>query len=135
MNRLGTTGIGAGGALAMYTAALDERVKATLVNSYLGKYVINCLDEEHCPCNDIPGIRRDAEMGDVAALIAPRPALFVNGVKDPATTPVARESFEIAQWPYQLLGVPGRARLIEPRRMGHIYDNELAIAWFRRWFG
>lgn len=74
-------------------------------------------------------------MGDVAALIAPRPALYVNGLKDPATTPQARESFAIAHWPYQLLGYPNHARLIEPRRMGHVYDSELAVAWFRRWFG
>ncbi|NLF00325.1 MAG: hypothetical protein GX601_05035 [Anaerolineales bacterium] len=132
---IGTTGIGAGGALSMYTAALDERVRVTLVNSYLGKYVTTCLEEEHCPCNDIPGIRRDMDMGDVAALIAPRPALYVNGLKDPATTPQARESFAIAHWPYQLLGYPNHARLIEPRRMGHVYDSELAVAWFRRWFG
>ena len=78
-SRIGAAGIGAGGALTLYTAALDDRVQAAVVNSYLGKYIVTCLDEEHCPCNDIPGILRYAEMGDVAALLAPRPVLFVNG--------------------------------------------------------
>lgn len=133
--RVGAAGIGAGGALAMYTAALDERVHAALVNSYLGKYVITSLDEEHCSCNDIPGILRYAEMGDVAALIGPRPALFVNGRRDPATTLAARESFAVASHVYRLLGVPRRVRLIEPEEMGHYFDNQLAIGWFRRWFG
>lgn len=131
--RIGATGIGAGGALAMYTAALDERVQVALVNSYLGKYSTTCLDQEHCPCNDIPGIRRDAEMGDVAALIAPRPVLFVNGQRDPASNPGARESFAVLHRAYQVLGVPNRAKLIEPEHLGHTYDNQLAIGWFRRW--
>ena len=131
--RIGATGIGAGGALTMYTAALDDRVKVSLVNSYLGKYVVTCLDEKHCPCNDIPGILRYAEMGDVAALIAPRPVMFVNGRRDPSTGPAARGSFAIARQVYRILGVPQRAKLIEPEEMGHAFDNQLAIGWFRRW--
>jgi len=131
--RIGATGIGAGGALAMYTAALDDRVQVVLVNSYLGKYVVTSLDEEHCPCNDIPGILRYAEMGDVAALIAPRPVMFVNGRRDPASNPTARESFAIVSHVYQLLGLPRHTRLIEPEEMGHYFDNQLAIGWFRRW--
>jgi len=131
--RIGATGIGSGGALTMYTTALDDRIKVALVNSYLGKYVVTSLDEEHCPCNDIPGILRYAEMGDVAALIGPRPVLFVNGLRDPATSSVARESFAIARQAYRLLGAVQRVRLIEPAQMGHYFDNQLAIGWFRRW--
>jgi dienelactone hydrolase len=131
--RIGAAGIGAGGALAMYTAALDDRVRVALVNSYLGKYVVTSLDEDHCPCNDIPSMLRYAEMGDVAALIGPRPVMFVNGRRDPATNPSARESFAIAHHVYRLLGVPRRARFIEPEDLGHSFDNQLAIGWFRRW--
>jgi len=132
-SRIGATGIGSGGAVSLYTAALDMRVRAALVNSYLGKYVITCLDEEHCPCNDIPGILRYAEMGDVAALLAPRPAMFVNGRRDPATSHAARESFAVAHQVYSFLGVPQRIKLIEPEKMGHYFDNQLAKNWFRRW--
>ena len=132
--RVGATGIGAGGALTMYMAALDDRVQVALVNSYLGKYVVTSLDEEHCPCNDIPGILHYAEMGDVAALIAPRPVMFVNGRRDPSTTNAARGSFAIARQVYRLLGATQRAKLIEPEEMGHYFDNQLAVGWFRRWF-
>ena len=133
--RIGATGIGAGGALTLYTSALDERIKAALINSYLSKYVVTCLDEKHCPCNDIPGILRHAEMGDVAALIAPRPAMFLNGRRDPATRHAAQESFAIARHVYSFLGVPRRTKLIEPEDMGHYFDNQLAIAWFKKWLG
>jgi dienelactone hydrolase len=131
--RIGVTGVGAGGALAMYVAALDDRVRVALVNSYLGKYVVTSLDEDHCPCNDIPGMLRYAEMGDVAALIAPRPVMFVNGRQDPSTNPSARESFAVAHHAYRLLGEPRRARFVEPQDLGHAFDNQLAIGWFRRW--
>jgi len=133
--RIGATGIGAGGALTMYTSALDDRVQVALVNSYLGKYVVTSLDEEHCPCNNIPGILRYAEMGDVAALIAPRPVMFVNGRRDPATSHAARGSFAIVHQVYRLLGVPRRAKLIEPEDLGHYFDNQLAVGWFCRWMG
>jgi dienelactone hydrolase len=131
--RIGATGIGAGGALTLYTAALDDRIQTAVVNSYLGKYVVTCLDEEHCPCNDIPGILRYAEMGDVAALLAPRPVLFVNGRRDPATSHVARESLAIARQVYGFLGTPQYVKLIEPEELGHTFDNQLAASWFSRW--
>lgn len=130
---IGATGIGAGGALTMYTAALDERVRVAMINSYLGKYIVTCLDESHCPCNDIPSILSYAEMGDVAALIAPRPVMFVNGRRDPATSNAARESFAVVRQMYRFLGASHQTVLLEPEEMGHSYDNQLASNWFQRW--
>jgi dienelactone hydrolase len=132
--RIGATGIGAGGALAMYATILDDRIRAALVSGYLGGYLASSLDKEHCPCTDIPGILRYGEMGDVAALIAPRPVMFVNGRLDPTTNPKTRESFSIVSHLYQVLGVRRHARLIEPEEMGHYFDSQLAIGWFSRWF-
>ncbi len=65
--------------------------------------------------------------------LAPRPAMFVNGRRDPASSHAARESFSVAHQVYSFLGVPQRIKLIEPETMGHYYDNQLAISWFRRW--
>jgi dienelactone hydrolase len=132
-DRIATAGVGEGGGAAMYLAALDGRVRAAVVSGYLGKYAIAALDEEHCPCNDIPSVLCYAEMGDVAALIAPRPVLFVNGREDPTANPGTRESFAVARHVYQLLGVPRRARLLEPEGMGHYFDNQLASGWLLRW--
>ena len=133
--RIGVAGLGAGGAAAMYAAALDDRVQAAVVASYLGRYLVDSLDRERCTCNDIPGILRYAEMGDVAALIAPRPALYVNGRNDPSTNPYARQGLAIARHAYQVLGVPQRIRLIEPETTGRYFDNQLAVGWLCRWLG
>jgi dienelactone hydrolase len=132
-DRIGVAGIGAGGAVAMYTAALDTRIQAAFVSSYLNKYISASLDQEHCPCETIPGILRYADMGDVAALIVPRPVMFVHGRNDPAGNLGARQSFAIVRHVYHLLGAPRRASMIEPEGMGYVFDNELAIGWFRRW--
>jgi hypothetical protein len=132
-SRIGATGIGAGGALTMYTAALDDRIQAALVHSYLSKYIVTSFDEDHCSCNDIPGIRQYADMGDVASLIAPRPVLFVNGLSDPSSNPAAHESFAVVSQVYRVIGAYNRAQLIELETVGHEYDNQLAIGWFRRW--
>jgi len=133
--RIGVAGIGPGGAQAMYIAALDDRVQTAVVAGYLGRYLVASLDQERCTCNDIPGILRYAEMGDVAALIAPRPALFINGRNDPNANPGAREALAIARHVYQTWGVPQRVRLIEPETTGHQFDNQLAIGWLCRWLG
>lgn len=132
-DRLGATGLGAGGALAMYTTILDERIKVVLVSGYLGAYAAAALEEGRCPCGNVPGILCYAEMGDVAALIAPRPAMFVNGRLEPATTIQARESYRVVNHLYRFLGAHRCARLIEPEEMGHSYDSQLAAGWFRRW--
>jgi hypothetical protein len=60
--------------------------------------------------------------------------MFVNGRRDPATTPDARGSFAIVSHVYRLLGMHRRVKLIEPAEMGHTFDNQLARGWFRRWF-
>jgi dienelactone hydrolase len=131
--RIGATGLGAGGAVTMYLAALDDRVQAAAIYQYLDRYLPSSLDEEWCPCNDIPGILRHAEMGDVAALIAPRPVLFVNGRNDAGTNAGVRESFATVRHMYHFVDAPRKARLVEPEGDGNCFDNPLAIGWFRRW--
>jgi hypothetical protein len=72
-------------------------------------------------------------MGDVAALIALRPVIYVNGQRDPSSSAAARESFATVSHMYRFLGAPRRAKLIEPVDMAYYFDNELAIGWFRQW--
>ncbi|MDZ4686955.1 MAG: prolyl oligopeptidase family serine peptidase, partial [Planctomycetaceae bacterium] len=82
--RIGVTGISGGGAATFWVAAADERVAAACavsgmadLESYVGNRVIN----GHCDCMFLhntfqwPWTR-------IAALIAPRPLLFVNSDND-----------------------------------------------------
>jgi len=131
--QIGAAGVGVGGGLAVYLAALDDRLSAVMASRLLTKYGLVCLGDEYCRCRDLPGILPEAEMGDIAALVAPRPALYNNGASDPATPPAAaRESFAVAQRVYRALGAPNRIRLVESPDSGDTFDHELAVAWFGR---
>jgi dienelactone hydrolase len=131
--RIAATGTGLGGGLALYLAALDERVQAVVIGNYLRPYVQSLLDEESCPCSVLNGVLQRADAGDVAALLAPRPALFVNSRSDPGRDRGVRESFSVAQHAYQVLGVPRRARFVEPAGVGRCFDSQLAAGWLHRW--
>ena len=82
--RIGVTGISGGGAATFWIAAVDERVKAAAPVSGMAdllSYVPNRVINGHCDCMFLyntfqwPWTR-------IAALIAPRPLLFVNSDHD-----------------------------------------------------
>jgi hypothetical protein len=131
---VGALGVGAGGGIAMLAAALDGRVEAVVSIGHLSAYRIACSDPGTCACGDLPGILPHAEMGDVAGLIAPRPALYVRDPGGPRSTlRCARESYAIAQRVYRALEVPNRVKLVESASVGDAFDHELAVMWFSRW--
>lgn len=80
--RIATMGISGGALLSLWTAALDERVRAAVVSGYFCTFRESILSVDHCLDNFVPGVSRLLEMPDFAGLIAPR-ALFVeSGTKD-----------------------------------------------------
>lgn len=84
--RIASLGISRGAAIAMYSAAIDPRVKCAVVASYLNDWQTSLLSFNHCICNFIPGIATYFKMSDVAGLIAPR-FLICEGSKDDITFP------------------------------------------------
>lgn len=83
-DRIGITGISGGGAATFWIAAADERAKAVVPVSGMAdllSYVPNRVVNGHCDCMFLynayqwPWTR-------VAALVAPRPLLFVNSDQD-----------------------------------------------------
>lgn len=81
--RLGMMGLSGGGLVAGFTAALDERIGATVVSGYTNTFKDSILAMRHCIDNYIPGILEWAEMPDLIGLIAPRPLLVEAGSSDP----------------------------------------------------
>ena len=81
--RVGVMGISGGGTISLFSAALEKRIKATIVSGYFCTFYHSIFSLEHCIDNYIPGILQYGEMYDVAGLIAPR-ALFIEaGDRDP----------------------------------------------------
>jgi dienelactone hydrolase len=129
-DRLGTTGLGLGGGLALYTAALDERVRAVVVQNYLGGDIDPVAVQGH-GCDFVPGIRRYAELSDIARLIVPRPVLYAYP-EAATTTQAARVWFDKVRPLYEAIGCPDRTNFIAHEK-GAVYRRVMARGWFERW--
>ncbi|HEX6289531.1 MAG TPA: alpha/beta hydrolase family protein [Herpetosiphonaceae bacterium] len=81
--RIGIMGGSGGGAVALLAAALEPRLRAAVISTYFCTFRDSILAMQHCPCNYVPGLLQDAEMYDIAALLAPRPLLIEAGTDDP----------------------------------------------------
>ena len=81
-NRLGCVGLSLGGRMAMMTAAVDSRIKATVIAGSL-----NCLQERVITrsiggCQTIPGLLKFGDTPEISGLIAPRTILWTVGDRD-----------------------------------------------------
>jgi len=105
VNRVGCLGCSGGGTVTLFSAALDTRIKAALVSSYLNTFRDSIMSVSHCMDNYIPGILNWAEMYDVAGLVAPRALWAESGERD-NIFPVfaARASFERVRKIYEMFG-------------------------------
>ncbi|MBN2303601.1 MAG: acetylxylan esterase [Anaerolineae bacterium] len=128
--RLGVTGLGLGGGMALYTAALDERVRAVVIENYLGGGIDPVIVRGH-GCDFVPGLLRYAQLSDIARLIVPRPALYVYPGNFP-TTPTARAWFDGMRPSYEGFRCPDRTNFIE-HEDGETFRCSDAQAWFNRW--
>lgn len=82
MSRIAVMGNSGGGTSTIYAAAMDERIAAAMPSCAFCGYKESIGVQLHCICNYVPGIMRWFDMGDLAGLIAPRPMVIVNGLKD-----------------------------------------------------
>ena len=111
--RIGCAGLSGGGLQALFLAALDERVQAAVISGYFYGYKDALLRlNSNCSCNYVPGLWLLADMGDIGALIAPRPLLIETGSEDPLNgergAVNAEEQVAIARRAYRLLGAEER---------------------------
>jgi dienelactone hydrolase len=80
---LGCAGLSGGGLQTLWLSALDQRVKAAVVSGYFYGYKESLLVlNDNCSCNYVPGLWQLADMGDIGALMAPRPLLIETGTRD-----------------------------------------------------
>ncbi len=82
-SRIGCAGLSGGGLQALWLAALDERVRCAVVSGYFYGVRDALLKLPNCACNYVPGLWCAVDMGDLGALVAPRPLLIETGDKDP----------------------------------------------------
>jgi len=131
--RLGCVGLSVGGYRSFLLAALDERIKAavdvgwmTSLASNIRRHVVNTVGLTF----HIPGLYRYLDLPDLAALIAPRSVLVMNGSKDTLFPPAGVEkAFQKIAACYQKAGVPERQRC-RLYDVPHEFNREMqAEAW------
>lgn len=123
-DRLAITGHSGGGAVALFAAALDERVSPAVVSSYFCTIEDSYGTIDHCTCNYVPGIADLGETWNVAGLVAPRPIRFLAGRED-HIFPIegVRRAFGRLEPIYEAAGAPDACDRYEFDR-GHGYDAE-----------
>ena len=130
---IGCTGHSGGGTTALWLSALDPRIAVSVVSCYFCSFKASILGMEHCECNYVPHILDYAEMGDLAALIAPRPLRFINGEIDPIfPLPAAQEQLETVRRAYRLYNAEDYVSLTA-HPGAHAYHHGMAQEWFARW--
>jgi len=110
--RIAMTGNSGGGSLTLYSAALDERIAASIPSCAFSTYRDSLQAVDHCACNFIPDISTEIEMDDLAGLCAPRWQLIISGDSDPIF-PISGvyEAFERLQAIYAAAGAADRLHL------------------------
>ena len=134
--RLGCGGLSGGGLQTLWASALDTRIRCAVISGYLYGYKESLLDlHTNCSCNYVPHLYEYVDMGDIAALIAPRPLLVETGTKDPLNGPSGlenvRSQMEIIRRAYRLLGAEG---LLQHDIFAgeHRWNGVQAIPWMKR---
>jgi hypothetical protein len=138
-NRLGCVGLSVGGYRSFLLAALDDRIKAavdvgwmTSFASQIKGHVMNTIGLSF----HINGLYRYLDLPDLAALIAPRAVLAINGSRDRLfALDGVKAAFEKIANCYTKAGAPDRqrCRLYDAPHEFNLEMQAEAWEWLRRW--
>jgi len=120
--RIGCAGLSLGGEMAMWLAAMDERVAATVSSGFLT--TMDQMEKNHCLCWKFDGLRELVDFADIYSLVAPRPLQCQNGMLEPPTqfyVPLARRAMEEVRMIYNDLGRPENV-VLDIHEGGHVID-------------
>jgi oligogalacturonide lyase len=129
-SRIGCAGLSLGGEMAMWLAALDTRIQATVSSGFLT--TMDQMEQNHCLCWKLPGLRQLVDYADLYSLIAPRPLQCQNGRwESPADfwVPLARSAMADIRMAYTDLGRSDQAQLLV-----HDGGHEIALPSLLKFF-
>ncbi|UOQ48341.1 dienelactone hydrolase family protein [Gracilibacillus caseinilyticus] len=81
-DKQGIMGFSGGALISAYTAALDSRIKATVLTGFTNTFKGSIMAMHHCIDNYIPGILNYAELPEWISLISPRSLFIESGEHD-----------------------------------------------------
>ena len=133
---VGCAGLSGGGWQTLLVAALDDRVKCAVTSGYFyGCEEALLVMYYNCACNYVPHLYEYADMGDIAALIAPRPLLIETGTFDdlngPSGVKNVKSQLAITRKAYRLLGAQ-KALKHDVFEGEHRWHGVEAVPWMKR---
>jgi hypothetical protein len=136
-SRLGCIGSSGGGTQATYLVALDMRIKAAVVCSYVSRRErVLELSGPSDGCQHIPGEGREhLEIGDFLALFAPKPLLIMSGYYDFVDYWGAVQTYDELRRVYHVFKADNQVKQFSIES-GHGMPQpkrEAAATWFRTW--
>ncbi len=132
--RLGCVGLSYGGTVTLFLSALDERVKAAVVSCYLNTFGGFALQYGNFCGVQVPiGILRYGDLGEICALIAPRPLCIEAGKLDEGF-PIeeTRRAVEVVKRAYEATNALDRFSYDEFDG-GHMWHGEISVQFLKRW--
>jgi len=130
--RIGLGGLSGGGSLSYITGAFDQRFKAVSVFCGMTRYEDYALGHG-CGMQVVPGLYPTGDVGEVLALIAPRPLLVAQGRLDSTFNVIRVKSIvEDARKAYKAAAAEEKLQL-EIMELAHQFDPELAGRFFTKW--
>ena len=80
---VGCLGFSGGGMQTLWAAALDDRIGVAAISGYFYGYKEALLERNgNCNCNYVPHLWEHVDMGDIGALLAPRPVWIQSCTED-----------------------------------------------------
>ncbi|HSB17555.1 MAG TPA: alpha/beta hydrolase family protein [Bryobacteraceae bacterium] len=138
-NRLGCVGLSVGGYRSFLLAALDERIKAAVDVGWMTSFASQIRTQVIHSVGltfHLVGLYRYLDLPDLAALIAPRSLMVVNGSKDTLFAPGGvKAAFEKIDRIYRKAGAPDRqrCRLFDVPHEFNLEMQAEAFDWLKRW--
>lgn len=135
--RIGCLGFSGGGLQTLWLTIFDERVRVAAISGYFYGYKDALLKlSNNCSCNYVPGLWQTADMGDLGALICPRPLLIESGTLDDLNgergIANVTEQLDITRRAYALTG--DEQKIYHSVYEGpHRFDGRDVLPWFKRW--
>lgn len=124
------TGISGGGTATYYAACMDERIKVAMPSGAVCTFLDSIQAMDHCSCNYVPNLSLYMDMGDMAAAIAPRKLIVINGTEDPIFPEKGvKEAYATIEKVYRAAGVPLNCA-IATGQGGHRHYKKEAWATF-----
>jgi cephalosporin-C deacetylase-like acetyl esterase len=133
--RIGCTGASGGGQQTLYLMAVEPRIvvaSPVAIISYFKE--IMTPEVVHCYCNHVPFLLRYTDEPEMAALFAPKPALFITLTGD-WTAKFPKEGYPEIERVYSFFDARDKVKSIHIESR-HDFNREMrqqVYAWFNRW--